>query len=496
MKWRQKFAWILLLAVWASGAWSAPTLHIGPYLQNLGQTAVTVMWETTEAVVGEVEVQAGGQPTRRVADREAVTLHEVRVTGLTPGTRYTYRVRWPGVTSEAYTFRTAPMASTSRFRLVVYGDSRSNPDMHAEIAKRIAGEKPDLVLHTGDLVADGRQKEQWKPQFFDPAAPFMRTVCLFPVLGNHERNAEHYYRYFSLPGNEAWYAFNYANARFIGLDTQQPCEPGSEQYQWLVKELQRQRQEWTIVFLHAPPFSVHPTRPVSRLRWVLQPLFQQYGVDMTFAGHDHHYARCHPVGPAFGPGRPVRHFITGGGGASLYPVEDKPWSAVVNKVNNYMVVNFDGSRVSGVAKDREGKTIDTFAFDRRAPVPAKDLFAWEVVLWERALNEAFREQVSKLIKPTSTEVDVTLRLPAPPFGNVSGELQWEVGPDSPWQFANVKAPFSTGAGGTLVVPLQGRCTRGKALPLPGATLRIKDGQPAWRCRNTSVRLLPYEGEKS
>ncbi|MBI3945864.1 MAG: metallophosphoesterase family protein [Armatimonadetes bacterium] len=495
MKRRAKLLLFLLLLALPASLSAAPALHVGPYLQSLDRDAVTVVWETTEAVAGEVEATAAGEAPRRAADPEAATFHELRLTGLAPGTRYAYRVRWPGYASDAYSFRTAPPAGTRRFRLAVYGDSRTGVEAHADIAAHILADQPDLVLHTGDLVGDGTKLEQWKPQLFDPAAALMRSVCLFPVLGNHERNSPHYYRYFSLPGNEAWYAFDHANARFLALDAQQPCEPGSDQYEWLLKELQRPRPTWTILFLHAPPFSVHPTRAVSRLRWALQPLFQQYGVDMTFAGHDHHYARCHPVGPAFGPGKPVRHFITGGGGASLYAIADKPWSAVANRVYNYMLLDFDGDRVSAVAKDREDKVIDSFTIDRREPAPVEDRCAWEVLLWEKALNDAFRSQAAELVKPETTRVDATLRLPAPPFGSVRGELAWNTGPEAAWEFEAPTAGFAAPAGGELLVPLKGRCPEGKALPLPGATLRVSGGVPAWKFRNTWVVLQPFAGKK-
>ena len=45
-------------------------------------------------------------------------------------------------------------------------------------------------------------------------------------------------------------------------------------------------------------------------------LFEGYGVDMVFSGHDHIYERSFY--------NDVWYIVTGGGGASLYPVNSKP----------------------------------------------------------------------------------------------------------------------------------------------------------------------------
>ncbi len=486
MRYSSRLPLLVALMALPAIARCAPAAHLGPYLQNVDRESISILWETSDPVAGEVEAVAVGQAPVRAADKDATTFHELRLTGLTPGTRYSYRVRWPGYQSDAYSFRTAPPAGTSKFRLVAYGDTRTNPSAHSAIVAGIVGEKPDVVVHSGDLVANGKELSQWKPQFFDPLAALMREVCVFTVLGNHENNSPHYYRYFALPGNEAWYTFDYANARFFCLDTQQTCAPGSEQYRWLESQVQRQWAGWKIVVLHAPIFSVHPSRPVSSLRWTLQPLFLKYGVDITLGGHDHHYGRSHPVGPAFGPGRPTYHFITGGGGAPLYPVEKKPWAPVVNSTYNYVVLDFDGDRAAVRAMDKDGKEIDALALDRGRPVPAADLYAWEACLWERNLAEAVKAAAPTFVEGDTAVIDATLRLPAAPGGSVRGEVAWEG--DGRWEFTPAVTPFQAKAGEALVLPVRARCPVGRVYPLPAATLRVTGGEPAWKFRNTAAAL--------
>src|SRR5262249_29878640 len=160
--------------------------------------------------------------------------------------------------------------------------SRSNPEVHAEIVRRMLALGPDIVINTGDLVADGTKKEHWKPQFFDPLKPLFARTPVITCMGNHERDAGLYYDYFTYPNNEARLSYRWANVHFIVLDSQKPYDPGSEQYKWLDAELAGPDADWRVVFFHYPMFSCHPTRDVNGNRWAWQDLFDRRGVDIVF----------------------------------------------------------------------------------------------------------------------------------------------------------------------------------------------------------------------
>jgi 3',5'-cyclic AMP phosphodiesterase CpdA len=181
-------------------------------------------------------------------------------------------------------------------------------------------------------------------------------VPLFGVLGNHEYSGSEkmwYYDFFAPPDNgstankEHWYAFTYGCARFIGLNA---CEggdsflPGSEQYQWLVNELQSaafQNARWQFIWTHNPPYtSVEQDNTVdANMRTYLVPLFEQYGVDLVFAGHNHQYERSQKAG--------IYYIVTGGGGAPhhLDFPNLNPYSQVkVSGRYHAAYLNFDCSR--------------------------------------------------------------------------------------------------------------------------------------------------------
>lgn len=74
-----------------------------PYLQNLGENEVTIVWTANKPSIGWVELAADDGSHFYETERPKVfnakngikqttTVHAVRLTGLQPGTRYRYRV--------------------------------------------------------------------------------------------------------------------------------------------------------------------------------------------------------------------------------------------------------------------------------------------------------------------------------------------------------------------------------------------------------------------
>src|SRR5262249_12841171 len=156
-----------------------------------------------------------------------------------------------------------------------------------------------------------------------------------------EQNADNYYHFFPLPNNGAWYSFDWANAHFICLDSNQELGEDTEQYRWLEKDVAASRAEWKVVFFHHPLFSAHPTRPINANRWSWQPLFQRMGVPVVLTGHDHFYERCLPIGSATAATPETTwQFTTGGGGAPLYPIEPRIYTAVAQSVHHYVIFDF------------------------------------------------------------------------------------------------------------------------------------------------------------
>jgi predicted phosphodiesterase len=355
---------LVALLVWPAVAAAGEPFLKGPYLQNVGKTEVTIMWQSDPAAPGRVHV--GGL----TLDAPAAQVHEVRVTGLAPGRRYAYTVECAGKTAGGELV-TAPEPSEP-FSFVVFGDTRENRDQHRALVERVRREVPDFILMTGDMVDDGSNETDWQA-FFAVERELLAENVLFPSVGNHDRHgrtrgADAYRRYFALPADapdpERYYAFSYGNARVIVLDSNEYSFALTDQTAWLEKQLARASADPTVahrfIVMHHPPYSVsiHGGQPELREMWT--PIFERYGVDAVFSGHDHVYERAEKNG--------VHYFVSGGGGAPLYPrdprarPEDSAAILYFERTLNYLRVHVVGGFVEVAAEREDGTLIESVSW--------------------------------------------------------------------------------------------------------------------------------------
>jgi 3',5'-cyclic AMP phosphodiesterase CpdA len=458
-------------------------------------TSITVMWETTGVIVGTVEFGEHDRFDREATDSRPRTIHEVHLTGLDPATTYTYRVRFGDQVLSPASFTTAPPPGTENWRMVVYGDNRSNPDTHARNVEQIMKLDPGLVINSGDLVAAGSRYEQWKTQYFDPLRGLAEHVALFPCLGNHEQNAAHYYNYHSLPDDqgEVYYSFDYANAHFIALNSNAqdaPFQLGDPQTEWLIADLEAHRDAtWTFVFFHHPLFRAHATRGITPQRWVWQPIFDEYGVDLVISGHDHYYMRSHAIGDYRGePRRGVYHLISGGGGAPTYPMTPKVHAAARQRTHHVTAIDITGNRLVGRGIDLDGNEFDTFVIDQHLVNPPDEFVAYEIFELERDLRAAVLElPVVEVEVDDRVDIDETVRVPNPFDVPLQTTVTWREtdGWAVPPPETAVLAP-----GSMLEIPVRARFTGADIYPLPTVMLefRAPDGRQVFR--NDTVRVEP------
>ncbi|MGE5186754.1 MAG: metallophosphoesterase family protein [Acidobacteriota bacterium] len=366
-----------MLAAAVAAADAAPKMLKGPYLQDLAPTSITVMWEMDEVVPGKLTVTGPGGA--KTIDVPAAPVVEARVDGLVPSSRYRYRVESAGQTWDGEFATAPPVGKDVPFSFVVVGDSRNGIDQHRRVVERMAQEVPDFVLGTGDMVDEGYRQDEWQ-QFFDVENQLLRDNVFFPALGNHDRQgrgrtADSYREYFSVPENggdtERYYAFTYASARFLVLDSNEYSFALTDQTAWLERELTAARQDPAIrhifVVMHHPPFSIslHGGARDLRERWT--PLFEKYQVTAVFSGHDHVYERAENAG--------IRYFVTGGGGAPLYPRRPKPNPVDADAVKkfervlHYLRVTVTGDRIEVTAIRADGTPIETTTWTEGPSVP-------------------------------------------------------------------------------------------------------------------------------
>jgi hypothetical protein len=304
-----------------------------------------VAWQTRKAVDAPVvEYGVGAKltlsaPARRSSYAyETGAIWEAALTGLTPGTVYTYRVGDPvGGFSEPASFRTAP-DKPEDFTFTAFGDQGSTPAAEMNMTNVLI-DRPAFHLLPGDLSYANGVHSRWD-DYLQLNEPLTREVPFMAVPGNHENEklpggkrpigyAAFLARY-ALPGAESYYVFDYGRARFVGVDTVHLEQ--KEQQAWLEETLADARRDpkvkWLIVFQHYPLYgSTRGRGDNGELIKLQQPLFDRYKVDLVICGHDHVYERQYPMrgGKAvsasltdYRQGEGTLYVIAGGGGISLY----------------------------------------------------------------------------------------------------------------------------------------------------------------------------------
>jgi len=190
---------------------------------------------------------------------------------------------------------TLPKAKGS-VRFAVIGDSGTGEKLQYETADRLRLAREqfpfDFVLMMGDNIYGSKKPRDFAKKFELPYKALLdQKVGFFASLGNHDVPEEQQYKPFNMNG-QRYYSFKKGNVRFFALDSNY-MDP--DQLKWLAEQLQNANDEWKIAFFHHPLYSSASAHGSSlELRGILEPLFQKYGVQVVFSGHDHVYERMTP----------------------------------------------------------------------------------------------------------------------------------------------------------------------------------------------------------
>ncbi len=295
-------------------------------------TSRTIMWQSdnseSDAIIEyrleeSKNIQSIGATDKAFTDDGSTTyIHEGTLTGLTPKTKYEYRVGYGSDRrSDWYPLETA---GASVYDVLIYPDSQSGDySQWEEIVKDSAHRNPRTALYIsmGDLVDNGEQDYQWRT-WLNSIRPLSANVPLATTLGNHEmytldwkmREPYAYLNYFAVPpnGNEIfnrrYYFFDFGDVHYVVLDTQL-YESNHEdnhdthhpdlydvQVQWLRQDLAANTKKWTVVLMHRDPFQYAIDRPgasrdvgFNEEGVLFMPIFDEFNVDLVLSAHLHSY---------------------------------------------------------------------------------------------------------------------------------------------------------------------------------------------------------------
>jgi hypothetical protein len=366
----------LALALVASPA--AAQVDRGPYLQSGTSDSMYVVWRTSSSAPSVV---CYGDSVGALTDRAtagAGTQHEVRITGLSPDTRYFYALSNdacppPGGGDATQYFRTAPTPGADRpFRFWVVGDSGTGGSRQAAVRDamlaNVGSARPDIYVHVGDMAYSSGTTSQFDDNFYAMYDGILRNTVCWPAMGNHEGASSDsatqsgpYYEGYVLPtdgsaggmasGTEAYYSFDYANVHFVVLDSHDsPRNVGGAMLTWLELDLASTDQDWIIAYWHHPPYTKgsHNSDTEGALvamRENANPILEAAGVDLVLGGHSHIYERSYLLNGAYETPSTTSGILDMGDGR---PDGDGPY-VKAGDGTLYVVSGHGGTGVSGSA---------------------------------------------------------------------------------------------------------------------------------------------------
>jgi 3',5'-cyclic AMP phosphodiesterase CpdA len=246
-------------------------------------------------------------------------------------------------------------------RIAVSGDTGMRNAAQARVARRMATEAKkepyDAFVICGDLVYPDGDASLTRRSVIDPYAPVLKDATLIPALGNHDVQSGEGMDIFKRLGRDtAWYVEKVGPMRVIVLDSTRIGN--AKQTAWLRRVLaeEQPRGTWTIAAMHHPAYSAghHGSDKNVQRRWV--PLFEQAGIKLVVAGHDHDYQRSKEIDGIT--------YIVSGGGAKLRKGGRESFTAVSTAVLHYLDLLVYEDRLEGRAIKHDGGIVDTFTITR------------------------------------------------------------------------------------------------------------------------------------
>jgi 3',5'-cyclic AMP phosphodiesterase CpdA len=220
--------------------------------------------------------------------------------------------------------------------VIAYGDMRftypgntivTNPQARRALVAKVAAEKPDVLLLSGDVPYNGGVANDYAVYREETAAWRAEGLKVFPALGNHELHGsnavENWWNAFPELKGRRWYSVEFGEAYFITLDSNLDLMPGGTQSAWLTKQLDGlpKGTKYVFISLHHPPVadpiafdSSHDVRSNERaLAQQLEAAAKHISAKIiVVAGHIHAYERFERGG--------VVYLVSGGGGAAQHHI--------------------------------------------------------------------------------------------------------------------------------------------------------------------------------
>ena len=322
---------------------SAPDLDIecGPWIQNVSEESVTILWTTNRKALSWVEFDADNGNTwyqeshpayyETVSGRRYYgTFHCVRISGLKKGTKYRYRILGKAIADDSNPYATSYGAeraissvktvktydfSAPSCRFSMVNDIHFDDERYAKLLGGMEKQKTDFVVLNGDIVSFSNSRDTLIKHTFAPIADIAANYPIVFARGNHEgRGCEWFELIKAFPSTtgEFYYSFRQGPVAFLILDGGEDKPDSDPEYSGQADyEQYRIRQlEWLKKAVTEPEFASAPKKVcimhipaiADKDAWATQlwikenftPILNAAGVDLMLSAHYHSYILAQP----------------------------------------------------------------------------------------------------------------------------------------------------------------------------------------------------------
>ena len=313
----------------------------GPYLCDMSQTGVTVVWTTNSRAQAWVEVAPDDGTNFYSSERPKFydtkygriqatsTRHKVRLNNLKPGTTYRYAIfskevlKWESdariyygitVANSAYSRNSLAFTTFSQeddsVSFLVFNDLHGRSQFMKDVCKNVDFKGIDMVIFNGDMSTTINSEEQLFTDFIDASVElFASRVPILFTRGNHETRgtyADYLMEYFPMESKTIYHLVNVGNVAFLMLDCGEDKPDSDIEYsgladfdayrlaeaEWLKETINSKKYKDApvkIAILHVPPM-VGNWHGNIHLRETLLPVLNEANVTGMFSGHTHRYS--------------------------------------------------------------------------------------------------------------------------------------------------------------------------------------------------------------
>jgi hypothetical protein len=283
------------------------------------KTTRTFTWQMpSSAPTGAVEISTASDlsspktlgATVSIADAGVASTFRVSATGLSAGTTYYYRTDNGAAQGPTYSFTTEG-ANDSSFSFLHVSDTQADVDTYTvptildfqtwgrAVGAATAAYHPNFLFETGDIVDLGNAEDQWR-WYFKEAQSVLGGTALLAGVGNHDQTAVYpataFREHFTMPNQctdpavtpGTVYSFDYGNAHFVMLNTENKGAGFTAQYNWADADMAATHKKFIIVGLHR---GMYEGTGLADTYDAFGGLLDKYKVDLVLQGHEHAYYR-------------------------------------------------------------------------------------------------------------------------------------------------------------------------------------------------------------